>query len=276
MAPRRNKPIVKLEGFAMRFKKMKKSGNELWYCVERDRRAKCDAAYTFDPATNTFTVEKDHVRHDEDSVRSETFLARQDLKEMANQGRPREVINAVRKKYPTVISIATGSYNAKRQIIYKAKASKDDDTMEMDRGGDVAPQFARTLNGERFLVKDSTIQTATGSSRMIVFASDFGLDLLADSRTVFCDGTFDAVPSPFTQLFTIHAYISESVIRPVVFCLLSDKQTSSYEAVLKIVTESHPRLSTWEPLLVICGGRRTHSDGRGRIATGPQFSSQQK
>ncbi|UMM14903.1 hypothetical protein L5515_002540 [Caenorhabditis briggsae] len=171
---------------------------------------------------------------------------------MANHGRPREVINAVRKKYPPLVSIATGSYNAKRKIIYKAKGVKDDDTMEMDRGGDVAPQFARTLNGERFLVKDSTIQTATGASRMVVFASDFGVDLLADSRTVFCDGTFDAVPSPFTQLFTIHAYVSESVVRPVVFCFLSDKQTASYEAVLKIVSESHPRLTVWEPLLVIC------------------------
>ncbi|UMM25342.1 hypothetical protein L5515_005209 [Caenorhabditis briggsae] len=81
MAPRRNKPIIKLEGFAMRFKKMKKGGKELWYCVERERSAKCDAVYSYDPAANTFTVEKDHVRHDEDSVRSDVRISLENLME---------------------------------------------------------------------------------------------------------------------------------------------------------------------------------------------------
>ncbi|UMM43143.1 hypothetical protein L5515_018742 [Caenorhabditis briggsae] len=51
---------------------MNKNGTELFYCVERERRARCDAAYHFDRMNNTFTVKKQHVRHDEDFVR--TFI----------------------------------------------------------------------------------------------------------------------------------------------------------------------------------------------------------
>ncbi|CAP34376.1 Protein CBG15951 [Caenorhabditis briggsae] len=71
MAPRKNKPIVQVQGYAMRFKKMNKNGTELFYCVERERRARCDAAYHFDRMNNTLTVKNQHARHDEDFVRSE-------------------------------------------------------------------------------------------------------------------------------------------------------------------------------------------------------------
>ncbi|ULT97312.1 hypothetical protein L3Y34_005256 [Caenorhabditis briggsae] len=54
MAPRRNKPIVKLEGFAMRFKKTKKGGKELWYCVrERDVPSVTPFTATTQPPTHS-------------------------------------------------------------------------------------------------------------------------------------------------------------------------------------------------------------------------------
>ncbi|CAP25260.1 Protein CBG04587 [Caenorhabditis briggsae] len=71
MTPRKNKPIVQVQGYAMRFKKMNKNGTELFYCVERERRARCDSAYHFDRMNNSFTVKNQHARHDEDFVRSE-------------------------------------------------------------------------------------------------------------------------------------------------------------------------------------------------------------
>ncbi|UMM37030.1 hypothetical protein L5515_008933 [Caenorhabditis briggsae] len=71
MAPRKNKPIVQVQGYTMRFKKMNKNGTELFYCVERERRARCDAAYHFDRMNNSSTVKNQHARHDEDFVRSE-------------------------------------------------------------------------------------------------------------------------------------------------------------------------------------------------------------
>ncbi|CAP35129.2 Protein CBG17457 [Caenorhabditis briggsae] len=184
------------------------------------------------------------------------FLARQELKKCANDGKPREVVDDVRAKFSRVASVACGSYDAKRKIIDTAKGRKEDDVIEMDKGGNIANVFSQTK-----------VQTATGSSRILVFASDVGLELLANSDTVFCDGTFDCVPAPFAQLFTLHAYVCTVLFlscktfscrylrlsfAQLFFFLLTDKQTSSYEAVLKIVLESHPSLTQWKPATVIC------------------------
>ncbi|PIC24529.1 hypothetical protein B9Z55_017834 [Caenorhabditis nigoni] len=242
MAPRKNKPIIQVKGFAMRLQKKNQNGTELYYCVERERRARCDAAYVLDKTNNTFLMRKPHTRHDEDYA----YLVRQALKKNANNGKPREVIDDVRDQFSTVASVACGSYDAKRKMIALAKGRKEEDVVEMDKGGSIANVFALTK------VKDEKIGSGTGSSRILVFASDTGIELLANSETVFCDGTFDCVPAPFAQLFTIHAYVSPNVVRPVVFSLLSDKQTSTYETVLKIVLASHPSLSQWEPKTVIC------------------------
>ncbi|UMM22004.1 hypothetical protein L5515_003441 [Caenorhabditis briggsae] len=186
MAPRKNKPIVQVQGYAMRFKKKNEHGTELFYCVERERRARCDAAYLFDRRNNTFTVKKQHVRHDEDFVRSEAFLARQELKKCANDGKPREVVDDVRAKFSRVASVPCGSYDAKRKIIDTAKGRKEDDVIEMDKGGSIANVFSQIKDGQRFLVKDEQFQTATGSSRILVFASDVGLELLANSGISDC------------------------------------------------------------------------------------------
>ncbi|UMM27069.1 hypothetical protein L5515_010518 [Caenorhabditis briggsae] len=76
---------------------MNKNGTELFYCVERERRARCDAAYLFDRRNNTFTVKKQHA-----------FLVRQELKKCANDGKPREVVDDVRAKFSVVASVACG------------------------------------------------------------------------------------------------------------------------------------------------------------------------
>ncbi|CAP32694.1 Protein CBG14006 [Caenorhabditis briggsae] len=147
---------------------MNKNGTELFYCVERERRARCDAAHLFDRRNNTFTVKKQHVRHDEDFVRSEAFLVRQELKKCSNDGKPREVVDDVRAKFSVVASVACGSYDAKRKIIDTAKGRKEDDVIEMDKGGSIANEFSQTKDGQRFLVKDEQFQTATGSSRILL------------------------------------------------------------------------------------------------------------
>ncbi|UMM40820.1 hypothetical protein L5515_017330 [Caenorhabditis briggsae] len=133
MASRKNKPIVQVQGYAMRFKKMNKNGTELFYCVERERRARCDAAYLFDRRNNTFTVKKQHA-----------FLVRQELKKCSNDGKPREVVDDVRAKFSVVASVACGSYDAKRKIIDTAKGRKEDDVIEMDKGGSIANEFSQT------------------------------------------------------------------------------------------------------------------------------------
>ena len=59
----------------------------------------------------------------------------------------------------------------------------------------------------RFLLFDEEVN----GKRMIAFASDEGLEILSNGNVCFVDGTFDSAPKSFTQLFSIHCYVSSSV-----------------------------------------------------------------
>uniref|UniRef100_A0A8R1EV16 MULE transposase domain-containing protein n=1 Tax=Caenorhabditis japonica TaxID=281687 RepID=A0A8R1EV16_CAEJA len=100
--------------------------------------------------------------------------------------------------------------------------------------------------GNSFLLHEKVMN----QGKVIVFASESGLEILAKSNIILADGTFDVTPDGFCQIFTIHAYISESVIRPVVFALLPSKELSAYDAVLSAIC-SNPILMNWKPQLVI-------------------------
>ncbi|KII66875.1 hypothetical protein RF11_08087 [Thelohanellus kitauei] len=86
-----------------------------------------------------------------------------------------------------------------------------------------------SLSGEVFLIHDNN-----SPRRTLVFASVRFIDALKNSDFWHCDGTFKVVPSIFTQLFTIHVTIGNTVI-PAVYSLLSNKERASYEEVFAII-----------------------------------------
>ena len=63
-------------------------------------------------------------------------------------------------------------------------------------------------------------------------------NLLTRSKTWYVDGTFKVVKAPFTQLFTIHAFVqSGECIKqiPVAFILMSGERKRDYRKVLKVI-----------------------------------------
>lgn len=74
--------------------------------------------------------------------------------------------------------------------------------------------------------------------RHLIFATKNMLNLLTRSKTWYVDGTFKVVKAPFTQLFTIHAFVrSGECIKqiPVAFILMSGKRKRDYRKVLKVI-----------------------------------------
>ena len=82
-----------------------------------------------------------------------------------------------------------------------------------------------TGTGERFLLFDSGVGDTT---RMFIFATNDGIDMLANSAQWFGDGTFKHCPQIFSQIYAIHALVNHEVL-PCDFALLPSKTEIVYE-----------------------------------------------
>ena len=67
------------------------------------------------------------------------------------------------------------------------------------------------LQCDDFLVGDITV----GTKRHIMFATEDQLTLLQSAKRWYMDGTFKVVQKPFTQLFSIHAFIQKDEMKQV-------------------------------------------------------------
>ena len=74
-----------------------------------------------------------------------------------------------------------------------------------------------------------------GQEIMAIFASNFGIEMLRQSKVIFVDGTFQTCPTPFKQLFILMAQLTGGSHIPVVFGLLPNKPTPTYLKIFKEV-----------------------------------------
>ena len=86
-------------------------------------------------------------------------------------------------------------------------------------------------NPQQFVIYDSG---RASTNRMIVFATDIGLQHLARSDVWMMDSTFDVAPTIFTQLYVIRAPLNTTSVS-CVYALLSDKLESTYNELLTAV-----------------------------------------
>ena len=85
--------------------------------------------------------------------------------------------------------------------------------------------YQMTGTGERFFLFDSGVRDIY---RMFIFATNDGIDMLANSSQWFGDGTFKLWPQIFSQIYTIDALVNHEVL-PCVFGLLPSKAEIVYE-----------------------------------------------
>ena len=96
---------------------------------------------------------------------------------------------------------------------------------------------------DNFLVSD--IQD--DESRHLIFSTPEQREILKDAKTWYSDATFRVVKSPFTQLFSVHAFVKgadEQVKQlPLAFALMSRRRKRDYKKVLWTIKQSLPGIN---------------------------------
>ena len=87
------------------------------------------------------------------------------------------------------------------------------------------------------------VDIETLEKRHLIFATEEQLKLLSKAKRWYVDGTFKLCRPPFTQLFTINAFVyQDDHAKPVLllFVLMSSKRKLDYKKVLKKVLRILP------------------------------------
>ena len=81
-------------------------------------------------------------------------------------------------------------------------------------------------------------------TRHLIFATDAQLELLSNARTWYVDATFKVIKQPFSQLFSIHAFVKkdcELMQAPLAFVVMSRRRRKDYKRVLRVLIAALPR-----------------------------------
>ncbi|KAL8615783.1 hypothetical protein ACOMHN_040278 [Nucella lapillus] len=82
---------------------------------------------------------------------------------------------------------------------------------------------------------EDPVDITVGNKRHVLFFSKQQLTLLSQAKRWYADGTFKVVRAPFTQLWSIHAFVcveDQTKQLPLAFAIMSGKRRRGYLAVL--------------------------------------------
>lgn len=123
------------------------------------------------------------------------------------------------------------SINRYRARVHGARAQPRD-AEELDVTGFTETTGRPGTPPGRFLLYDSQQDGEYRGKRMLLFASDWGLEQLSLHQNWAADGTFRVSPDVFSQLYTVHASVMGYAV-PCAYILLDEKTEAAYRQMLR-------------------------------------------
>ncbi|CAD6200229.1 unnamed protein product [Caenorhabditis auriculariae] len=240
--------ILELEGAVFHIGRIHKVDEETryyWQCSFRNPR--CNArVITFVSSTGEHVVRKysNLHCHTVTGAAADVRRTKSVLKSLASSSTKStsEVIDIVRSSIPAPVQAMLPSKASLRRNVQRArKAShslpaEPQNLLEIEIPEEFQHIMCRDINGgpdtkSGFVFVDTGV--AAGDNRILGFSSESLLDCLRGSRHWLMDGTFQASPKIFYQLFVVHAQWSGTHTSvPCFFFLLPNKTELTYTYAL--------------------------------------------
>ncbi len=224
---------LRFRGYLYRSKSIYKN-THYWKCETPGCRASLHTSLNFDGAVEKGVHAQNHLPPDNDVV-----LAQQSRNAMKRQVEINSHIpgSQVYRRAMAELDTSVAAHLPAKDIVCRSlrrhKTKSRPPLPPTAEDLHLNPLYSTTLDGDQFVLRDETFQ----GSRLLLFASQFLLNLLFASSFLFIDGTFQMVPCIFHQLVTINIMYQGRKQIPVVYCLTRRRSTDVYRRILQVLKE---------------------------------------
>ena len=227
----RNKDKINVNGYLMvkNKNKINKNNEDLYYW-------RCEKLLNCHGTANTILVgNQHHLRkatdhnHAAEASRVNVAKAINVLKRQAQEtnDQPVQIIQNIMANTSQEVCPYFPSRDALRQSVKRIRRINSPAEPQSLESLVIPENMQKTLNGNDFLIKDSTI----GHDRILIFTTVANINYLNQSSIWIMDGTFKTVPTIFKQLYSIHGCVGgneNSRIVSLVYILMSSKNEECY------------------------------------------------
>lgn len=235
LVSQRRKELFKDEfGYVYTRNNTSKDGKKVyWLCANR---TSCDV--------RIHTVDRSVVfRSDEHSHSAEPtkYLARKIVSDMSTAAETandstRNIIRDGVQNIDTHLAAALPSRQSMCRRIQRARRRiNPTPPVPIERTGyDIPDKYCNTSDGRKFLAHDTG---KNDRNRILIFCTEEGFDFMVNRPHWFADCTFKCSPDIYYQVFSLHVYISGTVV-PVLYALLPNKTCETYRRLLSKIAVS--------------------------------------
>ena len=207
------------QGYTFTKKKTTKSTTR-WECSKRQSLS-CKGALVSDLDVIRVISVTDH-NHEADQFEVEALKLRYEIMDAAdaNRGKSGQILADKLVNYPVEVRVAAGKKDTLKRAIRRVKRGTAPPELLTYR-----VHYQSSIQRlHKILVYDNELPT----SRLLVFASESGLNILDSADTWFMDGTHSTAPGQFAQLFCVRVPLGVTHITAA-YGLLPGKQHQHYE-----------------------------------------------
>lgn len=168
-----------------------------------------------------------HVANRNTAIKAQKIY---EMKVLVDQGfeNPREIVHRILRGADAETILALGNFEVLYRTIRRYRASIKNPKPYLIQELQLGINLTITVTGQQFFqFGPENFRSREKTDEFIIFYSEVMVEKLKQHSVLAMDGTFEVVPKPYHQLFTI-SYIEEHHVFPVIFGILKDKRKETY------------------------------------------------